>query len=329
MTTTPPTDQLTSSNRLVPGRQLLTPTSTPPTNSPLGHNSKLSPRIMASSSPDTALLHSSKPMVRARSHSDQQSARDTSSLSMTSTTQGLLKVESSHHHLQKNNKHYHHRPAPSVPIAHMSNSSITTMNIGEDRGLKPNMNGLPLARRVRSATTLRQSEEDRVPLKALVANKQQQLYQASRYNNMNHSSDGIDNNNNQAKTKSKITKYTTDHRRSISADSTPNNNVINNNTTTSNNNPEGKRNIHVPPLTSLSSAKIPDWHTSRHSHTTHLSNNEKATSSIDDEENGYRMIAPLQLDGIKSDQGLQHTLNQALEDLDYWLGQVDISLSSL
>ena len=41
------------------------------------------------------------------------------------------------------------------------------------------------------------------------------------------------------------------------------------------------------------------------------------------------MIAPLQLDGIKSDQRLQHTLNQALEDLDYWLGQVDISLSSI
>ena len=224
VTATTPTDQLTSSNRLVPGRQLLTPTSTPPTTSThqLGHASKLSPRMMSTSSPDTGLLHSSKPMVRARSHSDQQTARDTSSLSTTITTHGLLKAEPYQHHQQqqypqKSNKHYHHRPAPSVPIAHMSS---TTTIMGEERGLKPNMAGLPLARRVRSATTLRRSEEDSVPLKALVTNKQQQLYQASRHNNLSQMSDGGDNNN-QGKTKGKASKYTTDHRRSISADSTP------------------------------------------------------------------------------------------------------------
>ena len=50
---------------------------------------------------------------------------------------------------------------------------------------------------------------------------------------------------------------------------------------------------------------------------------------MDDKENGYRDIAPLKLDGLKNDQGLQYALNQALEDLDYWLGQVDISLSTM
>ncbi|KAI9496166.1 hypothetical protein BDB00DRAFT_166405 [Zychaea mexicana] len=201
-----PTDQLMSSNRLVPGgghSRQRTPSSTPPNQPILGHSSKLSPR-MASSSPETG-IYASKPMARARSHSDQQSARDP-------TPGGLLKVEP-HHHLKGNR---HHRPAPSVPVAHTSTVATDDSSSGSSSGLKPNTAGLPLARRVRSATTLRQSEEDSVPLKALVANKQHQLYHASRKNSSNGDVDKVEQTNEYIKGK-----QLHDHRRSISADSTP------------------------------------------------------------------------------------------------------------
>ena len=60
-----------------------------------------------------------------------------------------------------------------------------------------------------------------------------------------------------------------------------------------------------------------------------MDTNEQVTARLHDKENGQRVIAPLKLDGLKSDQGLQYALNQALEDVDYWLGQVDISLSTI
>ncbi|KAI8143665.1 hypothetical protein BJV82DRAFT_100266 [Fennellomyces sp. T-0311] len=186
----PTTDQLMSSTRLIPGlhSRQLTPSSTP-AQPALGHGAKLSPR-MASSSPENG-LYASKPMSRARSHSDQHQSFEPSN--------GLLKVEP-HHHSRRL-----HRPAPSVPTVSPQST--------EDSGLKPTIAALPLARRVRSATTLRQSEEDTVPLKALVANKQQQLYQASIHAN----STGVT-----EKSSQEIKdKQPHDHRRSISADSTP------------------------------------------------------------------------------------------------------------
>ncbi|ORX58095.1 hypothetical protein DM01DRAFT_1218734 [Hesseltinella vesiculosa] len=69
----------------------------------------------------------------------------------------------------------------------------------------------PLARRVRSATTLRQSEEDRVPLKTLVANKQRHHHQQQlhRLQPLTPSKPSL----NQHRQKRLV-----EHRRSISAD---------------------------------------------------------------------------------------------------------------
>lgn len=95
-----------------------------------------------------------------------------------------------------------------VPLRNRQGSSPDTKN--DESSLKPSHAGLPLARRVRSATTLRPTEEDSVPLKALIANKQQQLYQSSA-NVQSASSSSSPSNTNKHH----------DHRRSISADSTP------------------------------------------------------------------------------------------------------------
>lgn len=107
-----------------------------------------------------------KPMLRARSHSEQPPMQDQYQRNKFNTT--------------------NHETAPlAVPAVKASNISS------------------PLARRVRSATTLRPSEDDNSPLKTLMANKQFQQKQQQQQKPI------------QTETKSKTTDS---HRRSISAD---------------------------------------------------------------------------------------------------------------
>jgi hypothetical protein len=154
------TDCLSSSaGRLVPG---ITSTTPPPLrhlmSSPVP---KLTP-MTRSGSTDSGSGgggDGSKPMLRARSHSDQRPI-----------------------HEQQLQPQPQQRSPLAVPMDGDKHSSM----------------GSPLTRRVRSEATLRPSEDDRVPLKALINNKQQQKHQQqleSEYKKQNES-----------------------HRRSISAD---------------------------------------------------------------------------------------------------------------
>lgn len=107
-----------------------------------------------------------KPMLRARSHSEQPPMQD-------------------QYHKNQFNTADHETTPPVVPYAKNVTSNISS----------------PLARRVRSATTLRPSEDDNSPLKTLMANKQFQQKQQ------------------QKTTEIEVKSKTTDsHRRSISAD---------------------------------------------------------------------------------------------------------------
>lgn len=111
-----------------------------------------------------------KPMLRARSHSEQPPKQDQYQRNQFNTT--------------------NHETTPlSVPAVKNVASNISS----------------PLARRVRSATTLRPSEDDNSPLKTLMANKQFQQKQQQQQQ--------------QKSTQTEIKSKTTDsHRRSISAD---------------------------------------------------------------------------------------------------------------
>lgn len=139
-------------------------------------------------SPHSRSFKEGQPMMRARSQSDQRQA---------------------------------------VPLRNRQGSSPDTATAAarEESSLKPSHAGLPLARRVRSATTLRPTEEDSVPLKALIANKQQQLYQSSSSSANAHSTSSSPSDVTPTppppSNSSKTTNKHHDHRRSISADSTP------------------------------------------------------------------------------------------------------------
>lgn len=140
----PSFDANTNPNRLAPRTPsrafgALTPSSIPQQPQQLS-SAKLTPR--------NTHENGSNPMVRARSHSDQENAREN----------GFLKADPS-----PPQRYQHQRATPSIA------------------DLKAN-NAIPLARRVRSATTLRRSDEDTVPLKALVATKQQQYQLQKRQN---------------------------------------------------------------------------------------------------------------------------------------------------
>lgn len=120
--------------RLVPGatRNLM--------NTPV---SKLTPMTRAGSN------DGSKPMIRARSHSDQRAVHETGQ----KLYPGALSVPDGHESISLS--------VPNLKNA-MSNGSS------------------PLARRVRSATTLRPSNENSLPLKTVIANKQ--LHQQQQLN---------------------------------------------------------------------------------------------------------------------------------------------------
>jgi hypothetical protein len=106
--------------------------------------SKLTPMMMSrSGSTDSNGGSSSKPMLRARSHSEQRPEN----------------------HQQRS------VPSEQQPLPLKNNNAMTSS---------------PLARRVRSATTLRPSDEDSLPLKTLVASKQQQLYQQQQLQRKNN-----------------------------------------------------------------------------------------------------------------------------------------------
>lgn len=152
------------SGRLVPGA---------PRNIMHSPVSKLTPMTRGGSS------EGGKPMLRARSHSEQPPMQD---------------------QYQRNyfGSSDHDFSPPAVPNLKNAMSNISS----------------PLARRVRSATTLRPSEEDSVPLKTLVVNKQIQHQQQQQLQKASE---------NDAKIKS-----TDSHRRSISADNATNTKKVNN-----------------------------------------------------------------------------------------------------
>jgi hypothetical protein len=128
--TTSDTDYLSNSvGRLVPGAATTTPPPRHLMNSPVP---KLTPMTRSGST------DGGKPMLRARSHSEQRPV-----------------------HEQQPQPQPQQRSPLAVPLSADKQNNMSS----------------PLARRVRSATTLRPSEEDRVPLKALINNKQQQKQQ--------------------------------------------------------------------------------------------------------------------------------------------------------
>ncbi len=145
------------SGRLVPGapRNLM--------HSPV---SKLTPMTRVGSS------EGGKPMLRARSHSEQPPMQD-------------------QHQRNQFGSSDHDFTPPAVPNLKSAMSNISS----------------PLARRVRSATTLRPSEEDSLPLKTMMVNKQIQQQQQQLLQKSNDSD---------------RMKPTDSHRRSISADNATN-----------------------------------------------------------------------------------------------------------
>ncbi|KAI7875689.1 hypothetical protein K492DRAFT_28529 [Lichtheimia hyalospora FSU 10163] len=162
----------------------------------------------------------------------------------------------------------------------------------EESSLKPTPAGLPLARRVRSATTLRPTEEDSVPLKALIANKQHQLYQTSA--NQHSASSTPD--------ASKANKHH-DHRRSISADSTPK----------ANGSSTRRNNIDIPPLMNLASNQQFDW---------------QVAGSTEDTPTERKTLEAPKMDGLRSSSDLQLALNESLFELGQWLHQLDLLIPS-
>lgn len=125
------TESLASGSRLVPGRSLAPPPQ-------VTHQISM-PNVASTAKLSPSHLES-RPMSRARSHSDQRAVQ---------RQHGLQQPQ----HLQQNRPRHQLNPSSLVP--------------------DPTP---PLARRVRSATTLRQPQPAEPPLKAMIVNKQQQMY---------------------------------------------------------------------------------------------------------------------------------------------------------
>ncbi|KAI9310446.1 hypothetical protein BX666DRAFT_1171820 [Dichotomocladium elegans] len=278
-------------NRLTPSmisdRQ--TSAGTPPQ---LAHGAKLSPR--SQSGVLEGMVVKSHPMLRARSHSDQRVPSE-----QVGNT-GLLKVDG-HHYGQH---HQYNSSNNNVRSLHRTAASTSQTNI-EENALKPGNISIPLARRVRSATTLRQTEEDSVPLKALIANKQHQLYQQA-------SADGSLTSN--AEDRRNLTESHHDHRRSNSADSM----------LKGTSNVKRSNHIHVPPLSGVVSAKDPERRLHDERQVTPLANSPGSATA-----GTANTIQPLKLDGLKTPKELHPALNQALGELSQWLDRLDGIFSSL
>jgi hypothetical protein len=196
-------DSLFSSEKLVPGA---------PSPSGIGHHnsgSSLMGSPVSKLTPLTPLgtVDNSKPMLRARSHSEQRPVREQTSSN---------RLERHHHHHQLSVPHNNH-PYQGSSLDPNSIPAVPT-----NANIKNPMASSPLARRVRSATSLRQNEEDSVPLKALVANKQQQLYNHHHQHQQSVPSANISLKNDDQDGNKTGSHSGDSHRRSISADNLSN-----------------------------------------------------------------------------------------------------------
>ncbi|SAL99244.1 hypothetical protein [Absidia glauca] len=202
-----------ASTYLRPSLSLEGQASTPPGSSKLtpGINHSRSPTQFAisnklipltrPSSPDNPVstASSGQSMSRTRSYSDQRQAHYTTPQQSTTT----LSVPNGHNQELRPLPPTMVSSSPAIP-SHMGRNNPTASSSSNH-----------LARRVRSATTLRRSEEDSVPLKALVTNKQynQQQQQQKGFKQHQLASSLI-----LSKQASSGGKKNADHRRSISAD---------------------------------------------------------------------------------------------------------------
>ncbi|KAF7721702.1 hypothetical protein EC973_004291 [Apophysomyces ossiformis] len=283
-------DSLSSCGRLVPGQrqgQLLANTAA----------SKLTPGSRAGSPEET--IHVSRTISRVRSHSDQKTVRE---------QQQPPKPDVPTHKYQQANLSI---PGTlGLPVTDALSSSS-----GSNPKQKANSSFSPLARRVRSATSLRHTEEDKVPLKALVANKQHQLYQASVQANRPELRKRSESN-------SAHKQAHDSHRRSISAD---NEELC-----------RGMMSTSVPPLTMLPCKT--DSLPSKKSATSEgeSQREEPASSSLDFEGRVLGVfdiegppLRPLKVDGLKSQQDFHEELWQALGDLHGWLEAVGSYCNSI
>ncbi|KAI8393384.1 uncharacterized protein BYT42DRAFT_609180 [Radiomyces spectabilis] len=287
---------LSSSGKLVPGAHIRS-------HAPLGSPStaKLSPSNRSASS-DTGL--EGRPMSRARSHSDQRMVLDQN------------RSGSSHAHAV----HGHHPSfAEAIPNA--------TSN------LKGHVNtSSPLARRVRSAISLRHSEEDSMPLKTLVANKQQQIYQASK-----HAQQPVKMSKQSSMTPDgKQTPQTYEsHRRSISADHVDESRK------------HGMGSALESATSTLETAASAGSMETKQSHKGKPNEKYTAESRTGSSKGGspvpmsltpgltgravedVPVVRPLQLDGLGTDESVQQELVQSLNELHSWLDALEIAFSRL
>ncbi|KAI9486884.1 MAG: hypothetical protein EXX96DRAFT_550935 [Benjaminiella poitrasii] len=213
-------------------------------------------------------LEGGKPMIRARSHSEQRLGIEHEKPRLVSAPIGTSSSE----------------PDQSVPI--LSNFKNSTTNISS-----------PLARRVRSATTLRPSEEENSSYKALMHSKQQkQIEGKPPISNIVYD----DNNNNNSSHQRGIINGSKDSIVKASH--------------------EEFNRKKIPPLSSITSeAEI---------YKQKLEREDKEKLNIAPELN-VPAIAPLVLDGVRTQQQFYDSVWNALNDLQCWLDAMETGLSHL
>ncbi|CAO3608951.1 unnamed protein product [Cunninghamella echinulata] len=272
----------TGSNKLVPG---INNNRLPTTYS---SSNKLIP-LSRSVSPDdssSSITSSSQSMSRTRSYSDQ---RQHHYQHQQQQQDNLLSVPTSLTVTNQNNPTTMKDPAPFAP------SQNQVYN-----------NTAHLARRVRSATTLRRSEEDSVPLKALVANKQyQQQQKLTLQQNQHHQIVSI------PKLEKSITenKKYADHRRSISADNVSKCKVA---------------------LQQAIDMNLNSTNLDQHHQQFNLPSQSKDRLNNSEKQNNTSLyIRPLVLDGLNTSKALHHELHIALDEFVGWVDRMHESLNKL
>ncbi|KAL7324415.1 kinase that interacts with cdc31p, variant 4 [Mucor circinelloides] len=253
-----PPDQLSSSHEFMASHSSgrLVPGAPPPRNLMNSPVSKLMPLSRSGSS------EGGKPMIRARSHSEQRPMHEQERERSPSFDIG--------------------QPVPMAPNLKNAMSNVSS----------------PLARRVRSATTLRLSpDQDSVNLKASINNKQQQQQQPVKQIQVTPSSPVVS-------TTVDKPLSSDSHRRSISADNASSNKKILQDMIKD---PPATMQRNIPPLTSISS--------------------EAEIFKQKDQEAAIPAIQPLALDGLHSQQQFYDAIWNTLGDLNGWLEAMEISLT--
>ncbi|CAO3624315.1 unnamed protein product [Cunninghamella blakesleeana] len=232
---------------------------------------------------------------------DDSSSSNTSSQSMSRT------VSHSDQRSQQQQDNLLSVPSMPTPLNNQNNNIINKQDQSSSflsqNKLSDSISTAHLARRVRSATTLRKSEEDSVPLKALVANKQYHHHQQQQQQQQQQQKLSL-----QQKTPHHLQKSITenkkysDHRRSISADNVSKCKVA---------------------LQQVIDMNLKPTNIDQHQQPKDRINASVVVSEMQSKQNSSPLyIRPLVLDGLNTSKSLHHELHIALDEFVGWVDRV-------